>query len=143
MVALALNLLAALMMTGVVLHEQIVHYPLFDEVGKKQFKLFMREHVLKTSYFVGPVLIFESIVALWLAIMTPSIQATLALLLLVGVWIVTFMLLIPDYRDLAMEKDKKAIRKLLRNNLLRVGLWAARSLLLLSLLWHTTTITHW
>jgi len=143
MLALALNLLAALMMTGLVWHEQIVHYPIFDEVGKKQFKLFMREHVVKTAYFVGPFMIFESIVALWLAIATPSIQATLALLLLVGVWIVTFMLLIPDYRGLSMDKDKKAIKKLLRNNLLRCGLWSLRAIILLSLLWHEHTVSHW
>lgn len=122
-------------MTGIAWFVQFVHYPMFDEVGKKQFRFFMREHLMQMMYVVAPVMVIETLVAIWLAIGTPSFQATFSLLALIGIWIATFMLHLPDYRQLAVEKDKKVIKRLIRNNWIRTGLWTLRSALLFSLLW--------
>lgn len=46
-------------MTGSIWFVQIVHYPLMDAVGPENYNEYHRRHQNRTSYVVGPVMLFE------------------------------------------------------------------------------------
>ena len=134
MYALALNLLCSLLLTGAVWFFQMVHLPGFDEVGKKQFRLYMREHLMNLMTFALPLMIVEGVASLWLIVAMPSIEATIGLVATIGVWVTLGMLHLPEYRALAIDKDRKALKKLNFANWVLTAVWSVRSLALLSIL---------
>ncbi|MCB1325755.1 MAG: hypothetical protein H7A21_13480 [Spirochaetales bacterium] len=58
---------------------------------------------------------------------------TLAALIVVN-WVWTGLVLIPGHRRLSQRRDHRAIQKLVRNNVVRVVIWLARSVALLIVL---------
>ena len=62
--AFVLQFLAATLMTGIIWMVQIVHYPLFKNVGEGQFIRYQSRHTKLISYVVGPTMTVELVTAL-------------------------------------------------------------------------------
>jgi len=135
------NAAATLMMTGLIWFVQIVHYPLFGQVGKSGFALYEASHSSLTTLVVMPLMLIELLTAFLLVAQKPvdaSAFWLVAGLLLIGViWLATFFLSVPQHNILSRGFDEQAHRTLVLTNWIRTVAWSARSLILLFLLART------
>lgn len=135
------NAAATLMMTGLIWFVQIVHYPLFGQVGKSDFAFYEASHSSLTTLVVMPLMLIELLTAFLLVAQKPvdaSAFWLVAGLLLIGViWLTTFFVSVPQHNILSRGFDEQAHRTLVLTNWIRTLAWSARSLILLFLLART------
>lgn len=134
-----LSLASSLFMSGVIWIVQIVHYPLFAQVGPAHFSRYEAAHTQLISWVVMPAMLLELGTALLLLIWRPAWfsrpLSLLALALVLGIWAVTFFVSVPQHARLGAGFDAQAHALLVSSNWLRTLGWSLRSLLLLSVLW--------
>ena len=131
---LLLQLLSTLPMVGLIWFVQIVHYPLFNQVGTKQFPSYHRIHQTRTTLVVAPLMITEAVTALALPwFPPPGIPISLPLLgltLVILIWLSTALLQVPAHRQLAQKFNPQTHRHLVQTNWIRTTAWTLRALLL-------------
>lgn len=129
---------ATLFLTGLIWTVQIVHYPLFAQVGDADFPAYERAHVERISWIAGPSMAVEAVSALALAALLPSGPgrrwAVLGLLLLTVIWLSTALLQVPLHNLLARGLDREAVARLVQTNWIRTAAWSARAVVSLALL---------
>jgi hypothetical protein len=132
---LALNLAAALFLTGLIWTIQVVHYPLFARVGNSQFPAYEAAHTGRITLLAGPAMIIELIAAIGLVASrspaTPGWAAWSALALVALIWASTAFLQVPRHAQLAAGFDPAALASLVATNWIRTWAWTTRSALLL------------
>lgn len=133
-----LQLASTLFLTGVVWFVQVVHYPLFAEVGAEDFPAYERVHAQLTTWVVAPVMLVEIGTAFWLLAFPsreiPRRGLWVGLVLLVGIWASTFLLQVPAHAALERGFDADTHHRLVSTNWIRTVLWTGRSLILLAML---------
>lgn len=120
-------------MTGLVWFVQVVHYPLFAYVGGN-FVPYEQLHTVRTGWVVAPVMLAElgsSILLVFNPRFVSRNEAVIGLLLVIGLWVSTWALQIPQHTTLSQGYDMRAQRFLVMSNWLRTVLWSVRSGLLL------------
>lgn len=132
---LLVNLAATLYMLGVIWFVQIVHYPLFEKVGRSGFRAYSEAHSRLTTYVVGPPMLAEAGTALLLIPLRPEgvplAAAALGLVLVGSIWASTALLQVPRHNAFARGFDGPAWRALVATNWVRTAAWSARGLLVL------------
>ncbi len=129
-------------MCGVAWFVQVVHYPLFAQVGKAEFRTFHAEHSSRTSLVVVAPMIVELVTSIWLAFEPPTSStgdpltalAIAGAILALGTWIVTFGGAVPAHQALEPGFDSAIHRRLMRSNLIRTILWTAHGGVVVALL---------
>ena len=53
------NVVSTLFMVGLIWMVQIVHYPLFDDVGQENYVRYQQRHQSNITYVVAPVMLVE------------------------------------------------------------------------------------
>jgi len=137
---LLLHLAATLYMTGLIWFVQVVHYPLLERVSRESedFTNYERAHVRRTGWVVMPAMLLELGTAI--ALLIPAFAGNrppyfiLSLVVLAGIWLVTFSLSVPCHNKLSKGWDPSAHRRLVSTNWLRTLGWSARALYLLWLM---------
>lgn len=122
------SLISTAAMTGLIWFVQVVHYPLFEAVGRDTFVEYERRHTVLTTYVVMPLMFVELGTSLWLACHPPagrSVDYQISAVLVVLVWLSTFFLQVPKHRVLETQFDKQTWRSLVRSNWIRTILWTA------------------
>ncbi len=143
--ALILNFAATCYMTGVIVFVQIVHYPLFNKVGRHEFASYAERHQWLTSWVVGGPMITEAFLAvvfmIWLG--TPEGIARLdGYMVFANVGLALFILgvtaifSIPCHAALAAGHDARVISRLVWTNWLRTFAWTAKAALAARMLIH-------
>ena len=126
---------ATLVMLGVALDMQFVHYPLFERVGREGFAAYEREHQRRIVWIVIPAMSVEGVCACMVAARPlAGVSATLAytgLTIAFGLWLSTAFLQVPQHRKLQNGFDEPAYRTLLASNWIRTIGWSARAVLAL------------
>jgi hypothetical protein len=126
---------ATLFMVGVIWFVQIVHYPLFGNVGREGFAAYSQAHSRLTGLVVGPPMLLEAATAVALVVRTPQgvpfALPFVGLLLLVVVWLSTALLQSPQHGILGAGFVAASHRYLVASNWLRTVLWTARGVLVL------------
>jgi hypothetical protein len=131
---LAIHAGCALFMAGLIWFVQVVHYPLFDQVGKAEFTAYEQQHVRRTGWVViGPMLL-EAGLATVLAWSPGGWQAWCGLALLAIVWLSTFLSQVPNHGILEQRFDQNAHRRLVFGNWLRTAGWTLRGVLAMVML---------
>lgn len=130
---------SAWFMVGLIWIIQIVHYPLFAEVGRQEFEVYSHKHQMLITFIVGPMMVAELLTAIVLAVYPPTpelaIWLRVALGLLLVVWISTAAIQIPQHGKLTNGGfDLPTIRALVHGNWIRTVAWTARGLILLVVL---------
>lgn len=124
------HLLSTYGMVAVILFVQLVHYPLFAQVGPESFVRYEALHTQRISWIVVPLMLAEAASALFLLgadVSFASRNERLVGLALVGlVWAVTFFLSVPAHAILARGFDAQAHATLVSTNWLRTLGWCAR-----------------
>jgi hypothetical protein len=126
------HLIASVFMTGVIWLVQCVHYPLFDLVSEHNFPRFETDHSVRIGFVVMPPMLIELVTAglllgnqgsrlgnsrYWLAGFTAAI------------WLITFLLHMPQHGLLALGFDANVHRELVLTNWIRTLIWTLKSVL--------------
>ena len=128
---------ATLLMTGVIWVIQLVHYPLFAQVGASGYQAYQAQHMKRITWLVGPLMVTEAGATLLLFkfATSPHLQSALLGLVLLGViWLSTATLQVPAHARLTLAWDESAHQRLVWTNWIRTLAWSARALIALSLL---------
>ena len=124
-------------MVGLIWFVQIVHYPLFAKVGRDGFRHYEMEHQRLTTYVVAPLMFIElssSIMLLWWRPAAVSSTIVFAGISLLGlIWLVTYIVQIPQHASLILSYDASMQRQLVSGNWIRTVAWSARGLLVLGM----------
>lgn len=119
-------------LTGLIWFVQVVHYPLFAEVGATAFPAYHAAHTRLTTLVVAPLMLTEAACAAWLVVVradAPWVVWAGAALLAV-VWLATFGLSVPRHNQLAAHgPDGEVIRALVSTNWVRTLAWTGRAVL--------------
>ena len=126
---LAAHAFVTLFMTGLIWFVQVVHYPLFDRVGKAEFALYEQQNTRRTGFVVGGPMLLELMLAVVLVWATGGTAAWCGLGLLCIIWLSTAVWQIPMHRRLEQGFDPDAWRQLVRGNWIRTIAWSLRGLL--------------
>ena len=131
MTLLLIHAAATLLMLGVILMVQLVHYPLFRYVRTADYDAFQAAHMRRITWIVGPAMTTELVTAGWIAWAPPSAvpgwMAGTGLGLALFIWAVTGLVQVPLHRRLTDGFDAAAHRRLVATNWLRTGAWALRA----------------
>ena len=127
---LLIHLIATWFMVGLIWFVQVVHYPMFSLVTGDSFVRYEAAHQRLTTFVVLPVMLIELLTAAMLLWSRPRGVPVAMLMaglgLLVGIWLVTFMLSVPAHQLLAVGFDAQAHRRLVDTNWLRTVGWTLR-----------------
>lgn len=130
---LLLQAFATLAMVGLIWFVQVVHYPLFDAVGRERFAVYEVAHQNRTTLVVAPLMAVEALAAflmIWFRPESVPAGAPIAgLMLLAMIWLSTYFWQVPAHASLASSYSKRMHRRLVRSNWVRTAAWTARGLL--------------
>jgi hypothetical protein len=124
-------------MCGIVWFVQIIHYPLFDFVSANEFKAYEQEHVGRTKYLIMPLMLSEiatAIALVWNVGFGFQNLIWLNFILLIFIWLSTFLVQVPFHTSLSSGKDSQKIKKLVRSNWIRTVLWTVRLIILIAII---------
>lgn len=129
---------ATWMMVGLIWFVQIVHYPLFAQVGTNRFAEYEIAHSRWTTWVVGPPMLVEAATALVLLLAKPerisSVHLWLGIILLLIIWLSTAFLQVPQHEILTRGFAADAHRFLVTSNWIRTVAWTLRGVLVLTML---------
>ncbi len=129
------HLAATLFMTGLIWFVQVVHYPLFAQVGAAGFAAYEAAHTARTTLVVAPAMLVEAATAVLLLAVRPACAPGWALWAGAGLaavnWFSTALLQVPRHEILAAGFDAEAHRFLVASNWVRTAAWTARAMLVL------------
>ena len=132
---LLLQLGATLAMVGLIWFVQIVHYPLFSQVGRDGFRRYELEHQRLTTWVVAPLMLTELLTAVlliwWRPIGVGLLSVWLGLALLIVIWILTYTVQVPHHATLVMGYRPAVQQQLVLSNWYRTAAWTARGVLAL------------
>jgi hypothetical protein len=124
-----------LFMTGVIWFVQVVHYPLFNQVGTAAFAGYEASHCRLTTYVVAPAMIIEAFAALLFIGSHPSAvndgEAWIGAFLVFAIWVSTALFSVPFHNELSGGFAMTAYDSLCRLNWIRTAAWTARSALII------------
>ena len=127
------NVVSTLFMVGLIWMVQIVHYPLFDDVGQENYLSYQQRHQTNITYIVGPVMLIELATAIALAwypvggVGKPLVYIGIALV--VVIWLSTAFIQVPCHEKLVRGFDPAAYRWLVDSNWIRTVAWTLRGAL--------------
>jgi hypothetical protein len=125
----------ALAMTGIIWYVQLVHYPLFAQVGADSWFAYHADHERRTGWVVAPLMIGElGGAAAVVVIGHHGILAVAGLLAAATTWVLTFALAVPLHRRLNATHAPATITRLVQINWLRTAVWTAHGVIALALL---------
>ena len=132
------QLVSTLMMAGLIWFVQVVHYPLFKQVGEREFPDYEEMHIRSTGRVVAPLMATEAIAAILICIELPQgvslASALTGAVLVLVIWLSTVSIQVPCHRLLASGCDEQAWQLLVRSNWVRTAAWTARVMIALWML---------
>ena len=126
------NLVICCLLTGIIWIIQLVHYPLFLNVGKDAFKAYETKHQQKITPLVAPLMLTElTCSVVWLFFYQELLAvAIFQFIVVLGIWISTFFIQVPLHSQLKDGYNVSIIKKLIQTNWIRTILWTVRSVVL-------------
>jgi len=108
---------------AVILITQFVTYPSFLQADTQKFISYHRKYVNIISFIVAPVMLIELITLSVLVYMTNDFLLIKSLILLICIWLTTFIMMVPTHNNLSLKFDEGEIKKLINYNWIRTFLW--------------------
>ena len=128
-----IHLIATSMMVAIIWIVQILHYPTFLFIDRKQYTDFQQFHMKKISYIIIPIMAVElfSGLGILFIIQKQQISFYVSFALLILIWMITGLLFTKYHSDLSKKYNEETILQLIRFNWIRTLLWTIRLALLL------------
>ncbi|MEZ4777486.1 MAG: hypothetical protein R3D00_30195 [Bacteroidia bacterium] len=132
--------LTTTLMTGLIWFVQIVHYPLFNQVGAEAFVNYEEKHTFRTGLVVVPIMLTELGTTVLLWFYRPEFVSLAMTCWLIGltllIWLSTFLLQVPQHNRLSRRFDESSYYKLVRTNWIRTIGWSVKTIICFGLLIH-------
>lgn len=123
-----INLAISWTLVGLIWVIQLVHYPTFKYIDESQFLTFHQHHSQSISIIVLPLMLAELALSFYLAFQQNWQYPTLIpLLLVIFIWLSTFIIQVPVHQQLGSGKNLVLIKKLVMTNWIRTILWTAKA----------------
>lgn len=124
---------STLVMTGLILFVQWVHYPLFNTISPQQWPQYAATHQQRTTHVVAPIMLIEAFSGIALLYRLQDIPGWfwLNILLLITLWLSTGIIQVPLHHQLRQYKNSALISRLVGSNWIRTLCWLSRSMVLL------------
>jgi hypothetical protein len=123
-------------MVGLIWVVQVVHYPLFAQVGADQFHNYWRGHIRLITWLVAPSMLIEGgAAAVLFVVRLPGVSLPVLVIafgLLAVNWLSTWLVQIPCHERLGRQFDPATLRRLVLTNWVRTAAWTLRGVLLLT-----------
>ena len=121
-----------LALVGLIWTIQVVHYPLFAQVGREAFPAYHRRHSQRITWVVAP-LMFAELLTAGLLLFTGYRDACflVSLPLLVFNWVSTGLIQIPLHTKLGAGFTPEIHSRLVATNWWRTSAWTLRGVLML------------
>lgn len=116
-------------MVGLIWIVQLVHYPLFAQVGQASYPDYHRSHTSRITWIVAPAMLIEAILTVGCVLSLPSVFSALAAALLAIAWLSTFLIQVPLHGRLTQGLDLAILRRLVTTNWVRTAAWSGRGVL--------------
>lgn len=112
---------------GLIWMVQLVHYPSFRYVA--DFTEFHPHHTSSIGALVGPLMVTELALAVWSVVRSGYDWVWIGpLLLVIAIWLLTFLWAVPLHNSLAAHRDARVIESLIQANWPRTVLWTAKAI---------------
>lgn len=131
-----LHLFTTFALTGLIWTIQIVHYPFFHQIEPERFTDFLLHHGKRITPLVAPLMIAELAGAAYLSTLGSEYfyWHLAGLILVILIWLSTFLIQVPLHTSLLRKHDREKIRRLVGTNWIRTILWSLKSAIGLMLL---------
>ncbi|TVR15996.1 MAG: hypothetical protein EA391_08960 [Balneolaceae bacterium] len=126
---LAANLISSFLLCGLIWTVQLVHYPMFHKLSRKNFSKHIQFHGFRISLIVVPLMVIELLSSFSLAFFSPSdtvLHATGFFIVLL-IWLTTFFIQVPLHSKLTMGYNPETVNKLVKTNFIRSVLWSIKA----------------
>ncbi|MBC7871668.1 MAG: hypothetical protein H7Y09_12570, partial [Chitinophagaceae bacterium] len=114
------HIVSTLLMVGIIWFIQVVHYPLFNRIGRDVFQAYELAHTNLITCIVMPLMLVELLTALLLVVQPisgiPSSVFWFGLILVTIIWLSTFFLQVPQHSRLSLAFDETAYKTLVNTN---------------------------
>lgn len=125
-------------MAGLHWFVQVVHYPLFGDVGPDRFLDYHRRHSERTTAVVLPAMSVELATSGWLVLDRPAgtsaALVAIGLALALSTWAATGLLAVPRHSELGAGYDVAVHRRLTAASWVRTAAWSAHGVVVAVLL---------
>ena len=129
------NLVLSFTAVGLIWTIQLVHYPSMKYIPKDRFSEYHNFHSIRISILAMPLMFAELVTSIMLLYQNfnNALQSIflLNLILVVLIWLSTFLIQAPLHNGLSKEKNTEKLSKLICSNWIRTILWTARSILMI------------
>ena len=130
---------ATLFLIGLIWTIQIVHYPLFANVGANNYAAYQTSHMTRITYVVAPVMLAELLTAIYFVLagyneINPKFF-WFGFALVLMIWASTLFVQSPIHGRLMEKFDADLVNKLVLTNWIRTILWTMRGALVLWIIW--------
>jgi hypothetical protein len=129
------QLATTLPLVGLIWTIQVVHYPLFAQVGREAFVAFHESHLRLITGLVGPLMLIElcCVVAHFFARDSSAspLLSWAGLLSLALIWAATMFFSVPAHHALGAGFDNQVLDWLVLTNWIRTVAWTIRGVLVL------------
>lgn len=133
-----IHVVSTLFMLGLIWFVQVVHYPLMDEIGITDFRLYHEKHMTLTTYVVAAPMIVEGLTALYLFVFPPAFAPRIVMGLGFALVCInfgsTYFIQVPLHRKLQSLFESDVHQVLVYSNWIRTIVWSLRGILILYLL---------
>lgn len=108
---------------------QIIIYPGFRHISSNVFVSYHRWYAFRISVIVIPLMLCEAVLTIaWLSLDDYSLFALISAILIVIIWLSTFMLQVPMHKCLQSGKDRVYISRLVKTNWIRTIAWSLKAI---------------
>ena len=122
------HLLTSWALFGLIWTIQLSHYPSFRYIAEKDFSAFHQHHTSSIVLIVIPLMLLELGLVGWQAYQSSwNWIWVIPLLLVVGIWAITFFVQVPLHGNLEAGKNIQLIEKLVKTNWWRTILWSVKA----------------
>jgi hypothetical protein len=108
---------------------QLIIYPGLGRIPSAGFKNYHQWYVTRISVVVLPLMLSEVAISIgWLMLDDFSLYAGISALMVVIIWLSTFILQVPIHQRLQAGKDESRIRRLVNFNWIRTIAWSIKAI---------------
>ena len=125
------HFLSTSLMVGIIWVIQLLHYPTFHFIKESDYVEFQHFHMQRISFIVVPVMIIELLSGFMLVYYFRSNLLILCLIILIVIWLITFVFFTKLHQSLLGGYDKIIVDKLVQINWSRTVLWSLRLIILI------------
>ena len=126
-----IHFLSTSLMVGIIWVIQLLHYPTFHFIKQSDYVEFQHFHMQRISFIVVPVMIIEILSGFMLVYYFRSNLFILCLIILLVIWLITFVFFTKLHQSLLGGYDKIIVKKLVQINWSRTVLWSLRLIILI------------